>query len=100
MWYRVIKSEHIRVELLYDHEGTSDRDITKRLPTPTVDDSGKVSIGKGKKNDLAFQMNATSRKVLRKVLMGFTIMEPNRRSRIRKMVPRNEEGSGTEQTCA
>ena len=92
MWYRVIKSEHIRVELLYDHEGTSDRDI--------VDDSGKVSIGKGKKNDLAFQMTATSRKVLRKVLMGFTIMEPNRRSRIRKMVPRNEEGSGTEQTYA
>ena len=31
---------------MYDHGGTSDRDATKELPTPTVDDSGKVNIGK------------------------------------------------------
>ena len=55
---------HIGVELLYDHRGTSDRDVTKGLPTPTVDDNGKVSITKIQKNDLAFQMNAASRKVL------------------------------------
>ena len=29
MRYRVIKSMHIGVKLLYDHRGTSDRDATK-----------------------------------------------------------------------
>ena len=37
---------HIRVELLYDHEGTSDWEVTQWLLTPTVDDSGKVIIKK------------------------------------------------------
>ena len=46
MMYRIIKSVHIRVKLLYDNEGTNDRDITKGLPTPTIEDSGKVSIRK------------------------------------------------------
>ena len=46
MMYRTIKSMYIGVKLLYDHGGTSDQDITKGLPTPTIDDSGKVSIGK------------------------------------------------------
>ena len=46
MRYKVIKSVHIGVELLYDHGGTSDRNATKWLPTPTMDDSGKVSIEK------------------------------------------------------
>ena len=51
-------------------------------------DSGKVSIGKIQKDDLAFRMNAASRKVLQKVLMGFIIMKPDvRRSRV-------NEGSG------
>ena len=46
MMYRIIKSVHIRVKLLYDNEGTNDRDITKGLTTPTIEDSGKVSIRK------------------------------------------------------
>ena len=46
MRYKVIKSVHIGVKLLYDHGGTSDQDVTKGLPTPTVDDSEKVSIKK------------------------------------------------------
>ena len=46
MRYRVIESMHIRVELLYDHEGTSDWEVTQWLLTPTVDDSGKVIIKK------------------------------------------------------
>ena len=29
MRYRVIESMHIRVELLYDHEGTSDWEVTQ-----------------------------------------------------------------------
>ena len=76
MRYKVIKSVHIRVKLLYDRGGTSDRDVTKGLLTPIVDDSEKVSIGEIRKDDLAFRMNAASRKVLRKVLSGFIITEP------------------------
>ena len=76
---------HIGVKLLYDHGGSSDPDVTKELPTPTVNDSGKVSIGKIRKDDLAFRMNVASRKVLRKVHTGFIITEPNmRRRRIRR----------------
>ena len=46
MRYKVIKSMHIGVKLLYDHGGISDQDVRKGLPTPTVDDNGKVSIRK------------------------------------------------------
>ena len=46
MRYRVIKSVHIGVKLLYDQGGTSDRDAIKGLLTPTADDSGKVSVRK------------------------------------------------------
>ena len=37
---------YIGVKILYDHDGTNDRDAIKWLPTSIVDDSGKVSIGK------------------------------------------------------
>ena len=40
MRYRVIKSMHIGLKLLYDHGGTTDRGVTKGLPAPTVNDSG------------------------------------------------------------
>ena len=40
MRYWSIDSVHIGVKLLYDHGGTSDLDVTKWLPTPTVNDSG------------------------------------------------------------
>ena len=46
MRYRVIKFVHIEVKLLYNHGGTSDWDAIKRLLTPTIDDNGKVNIGK------------------------------------------------------
>ena len=68
---------HIGVKLLYDHGETADRDITKGPLILIVNDSGKISIGEVRKNDLAFQMNATSRKVFRKVLTGFIITELN-----------------------
>ena len=60
MRYRVIKFVHIGVKLLYNHGRASDWDVTKGLPTPTVDDSVKVSIEKIRKNDLVFRMNAAS----------------------------------------
>ena len=56
--------------------GTSDRDVTQKLPIPTMNDSGNVSIGKIQKNNWAFRMNAASRKVFRKVLTGFIITKP------------------------
>ena len=37
--YGVINAVHIGVKLLYDHSGTTDWDVTKGLPTPTVNDN-------------------------------------------------------------
>ena len=42
---------HVGVELLNQHERTSDGLITKRLPFPTVNDSGKVDVSKMTQND-------------------------------------------------
>ena len=52
-------------------------------PIPTVNDRGKVNVGKVWQDNLAFRMNASSREVLRKCLKGVIITEPNiRRWRI------------------
>ena len=45
---------HVGVKLLNQHERTSDGLIIKRLPFPTVNDSGKVGVSKMTPNDLAF----------------------------------------------
>ena len=76
---------HIGVKLLDKHKRTGDWDITQWLPSPTVNDRGKVGVGKVRQNDLAFWMNASSREVFWKCLKGIIIMEPNvRRWRIRR----------------
>ena len=77
--YWTINLVYVGVELLEKHERTSDWDVTQWLPSPTVNDRGKVGVGKVRQNDLAFQMNASSRKVLRKCLKGIIITEPNMR---------------------
>ena len=77
--YRMINPMHVEVKLLDKHERTSDRDVTQWLPSPTVNDKEKVDVGKVQQNDLAFQMNAMSREVLRKCLKGIVITEPNMR---------------------
>ena len=83
--YLIIKSMHVGVELLDQHGWTSDRDVTHWLPSPTVNDSGKDSVGEVWQNDLAFRMNASSREVLKEVCFGQLITEPNRRgSRVRR----------------
>ena len=46
MRYRTVNPVHAGVELLNQHERTSDRFVTKRLPFPTVNDSGKVGARK------------------------------------------------------
>ena len=54
MRYRVVNFMHVGVELLNQHEKTSDGLITKRLSFPTVNDSGKVSVSKMTQDDSAF----------------------------------------------
>ena len=58
--YWMINPMHVGVELLDKQERTCDRDVTQWLPSPTMNDRGKVSVGKVRQNDLAFRMNATS----------------------------------------
>ena len=54
MRYGVVNPVHVGVELLNQHEKTSDGLETKRLLFPTVDDSGKVGINKMTQDDSAF----------------------------------------------
>ena len=83
--YRTINLVHVGVKLLDKHERTGDRIITQWLPSPTVNNIGKVGVDEVCQNDLAFRMNAVSRKFLRECLVGIIITEPKRdRSRIRR----------------
>ena len=43
--YWTINPVHVGVKLLDKYERTSDRDVTQWLPFPTMNDSGKVSVG-------------------------------------------------------
>ena len=78
MRYGAVNLMHVRVELLNQHERTSDGLVTKRLPFPTVNDSGKVGVSKMTQDDSTFQMNASSGKVFRKCLVGIIITETER----------------------
>ena len=83
--YKMVNPMHVRVKILDKHARTCDRDVAQWLPSPTVNDRGKVSVGKVRQNDLAFRMNGSSREVLRKCLKGIIITEPNiRRWRIKR----------------
>ena len=78
MRYRMANLVHVGVDLLNQHERTSDGLDTKRLPFPTVNDSGKIGVSKMTQNDSAFRMNASSGKVFCKCLVGIIIMETER----------------------
>ena len=65
----------VGVELLNQHERTSDGLVTKRLPFPTVNDSGKVDVSKMTMDDSVFRMNASSGKVSHECLVGIIIMK-------------------------
>ena len=77
MRYRGIDIVYIGVKLLYKHNGTSQRYPTKRFPAPSLIDTGERSVGKVRQNDMALRMNATFLKVLKEVLLGLPITEPN-----------------------
>ena len=78
MRYGTVNLVHVGVELLNQHERTSDRLVTKRLPFLTVNDSGKVSVSKITYDHSTLRMNALSRKVFRKCLVGIIITETKR----------------------
>ena len=78
MRYGAVNPVHVGVELLNQHERTSDGLITKRLPFPTMNDSGKVGVNKMTQDDSAFRMNASSRKVFHKCLVGIIVTETER----------------------
>ena len=95
--YWMINLVHVGVKLLNEHERTSDRDVTQWLPFPTVNDSGKVSVGEVRQYDLAFWMNTSSRKVLQECFVGIIITEPKREGWDQKTKRHwNEEGSRPE----
>ena len=54
--YGAVNPMHVRVELLNQHERTSDGLVIKRLPFPTMNDSGKVGVSKMTQDDSAFRM--------------------------------------------
>ena len=78
MRYGAVNLVHVGVELLNQHERTSDGLVTKRLPFPTVNNSGKVGVSKMAQDDLAFRMNASSRKFFRKCLVGIIVTKMER----------------------
>ena len=75
--YRDIDTMYIRVELLYKHDGTPQGSLTKRFLGPSSNDSKERSFSKVRQNNMALRMNATFLKVLKEVLLGLPIMEPN-----------------------
>ena len=78
MRYGAVNPMHVGVELLNQHERTSDGLVTKRLPVLAVNDSGKVDVSKMTQDDSAFRMNALLGKVFRKCLVGIIITETER----------------------
>ena len=99
MRYVAIKPVHVGVELLNQHERTSDGLVTKRFPFSIMNDGGKVGVSKMTQDDSAFRMNASSRKVFRKCLMGIIITETEREREVhdqKRKMHRNEENSGLE----
>ena len=78
MRYRAVNLVHVGVELLNQQERTSDGLVTKRLPFLTVNDNGKVGVSRITQDDSGFRMNASSRKVFRKCLVGIIVTETKR----------------------
>ena len=85
MRYRVVNPVHVLVELLNQYKRTSDELVTKRLPFPIMNDSGKVGVNKMTQNDSAFRMNASLGNFFHKCLVGIIITETEKeRYMIRK----------------
>ena len=76
--YGAVNPVHVGVELLNQHERTSDGLVTKRLPFPIVNDSGKVGVSKMTQDNSGFRMNVSSRKVFCKCLIGIIVTETKR----------------------
>ena len=75
--HRGINAMYVGVKILYKHDRTPQRSLKKRFPTLGSNDSGERNVGKVRQDNLAFWMNATFLEVLREVLPGLLITEPN-----------------------
>ena len=89
---------YIRVKLLYKHDETPQGILKKRFPALSSNDGGERSVGKVQQDNMTLWMNTTFLKVLREVLTGLLITEPNvkkgkrirrrrRRTRTLKRIP-------------
>jgi len=68
---------YIGVKLLYKHDWTSQGFLKERFLALSLNDIGYRSVRKVRQNNLVLQMNATFLKVLKEVLLGLPITEPN-----------------------
>ena len=87
---------YVGVKLLHKHDGTPQKTLKKRFLASSLNDNGEKSVGKVQQNNMVLRMNATFLEVLREVLSGLLIMEPNvkkrdgikrRRTRTLKRIP-------------
>ena len=84
---------YIGVKLLYKHDGTPQWSLTKRFPAPSLNDSIEKSVEKFQQNNMALWMNATFLNVLKEVLLGLPVTEPNVKrgnGRIKRRRPRTK----------
>ena len=68
---------YVGVKLLYKHDGTPQGYLIKRFPALSLNDRRERSVGKVRQNNMALWMNAMFLKVLKEVLLGLPITEPN-----------------------
>ena len=75
--YIGINAVYIEVKLLYKHDKTPQRSLKKRFLAPSPNDSRERSVRKVQQDNMTLWINTTFLKVLREVLTGLLIMEPN-----------------------
>ena len=68
---------YVGVKLLYKHDRTPQGYLIKRFPALSLNDRRERSVGKVRQNNMALWMNAMFLKVLKEVLLGLPITEPN-----------------------
>ena len=72
---------YVGLKLLHKHDGKPQETLKKRFLASSSNDNGERSVGKVRQNNMVLRMNATFLEVLREVLSGLLIMEPNVKKR-------------------
>ena len=68
---------YIGVKLLYKHDKTPQRSLKKIFLAPSPNDSRERNVRKVQQDNMTLWINTTFLKVLREVLTGLLITEPN-----------------------